>query len=109
MTESAMVEFLLDQLDDLAVTARAMFGGHGIYRRGRMFAIVYDEAVYMKVSDAEAKSSDRPPFKPREGQTLWSFRAVSADDLEDRDALRSLAAAATEAAASSGRTPIDRE
>jgi DNA transformation protein len=86
-----MVEFLLDQLGDSDVSARAMFGGHGLYRAGPMFAIVYQNAVYMKVSAADAQTSVRPPFNPRKNQTLWSYREIFADELEDREALTSLA------------------
>ncbi len=86
-----MVEFLLDQLEDSDVSARAMFGGHGLYRAGRMFAIIYQDAVYMRVSEADVQSSIRPPFNPRKNQTLWSYREVYADELEDRQALASLA------------------
>ena len=88
----------MDQLDDPGVIARAMFGGHGIYRDGHMFAIVYDDVVYMKMSDDEAKTSAREPFRPRASQTLWSYREVSADELEDRDALAVLARDAQRAA-----------
>ena len=93
-----MVRFLLDQLDDPEVSARAMFGGHGIYRNGRMFALVYDEAVYMKVSDDEAETSERPPFRPNANQTIRSFREVDADELEDPDALAALLEEAERAA-----------
>ncbi|HEX2195586.1 MAG TPA: TfoX/Sxy family protein [Actinomycetota bacterium] len=96
MTE--MVTFLLDQLDDPAVSARPMFGGHGVYRDGRMFALVYDETVYVKVSDEEANTSDRPPFRPRPNQTFPTFREVSADELEDQETLRDMAARAQAAA-----------
>ena len=90
MKDAGMVQFLLEQLDDERVTARAMFGGHGIYRSGHMFALVYDDVVYMKVSDDEAKASERPPFRPRPNQTFRSFRAITADELENRAALTSL-------------------
>lgn len=90
------VDFLLDQLEGSDISARAMFGGHGIYRAGRMFAIVYQDAVYMKDSEAGAQTSSRPPFKPRANQTPWSYREVAADELEDRDALRLLATRAWE-------------
>jgi len=95
-----MVQFLLDQFGDGDVSARAMFGGHGIYRGGRMFAIVYKDTVYMKVSEADAQSSARPPLNPRRNQTLWSYRAVSADELEDREELAALAEKAQHAASS---------
>ncbi|HVL64814.1 MAG TPA: TfoX/Sxy family protein, partial [Actinomycetota bacterium] len=41
MSDESLVRYLLDQLDDEEVSARRMFGGHGIYRDGRMFALVY--------------------------------------------------------------------
>lgn len=99
MTGDSTVAFLLDQLDDPGVTARSMFGGHGVYRGGRMFGIVYEDIVYMKMSEAEAKASGREPFRPRASQTLWSYREVTADELEDRDALAALARDAQRAAA----------
>lgn len=86
-----MLDFFLDQLDDPEVTARAMFGGHGVYRDGRMFALVYGDVVYMKVDEEEAKSSEREPFRPPSGQTFPSFREVPVDVLEDPEKLRGYA------------------
>lgn len=99
MGDEGLVEYLLDQLGDPEVTARSMFGGHGIYRDGRMFALVHGGAVYVKVTEEEAATSERPPFQPRPGQTMRTFRAVEADELDDRDALAALAAGARRAAA----------
>ena len=92
------VQFLLDQLKDPSVEAKRMFGGHGIYRDGRMFALVYDETVYMKFTDEEADTSERPPFSPRPGQTFRTFREISADELENPEALAELARSAQRAA-----------
>lgn len=66
MTDEGMVAFVLEQLSDPTVSARHMFGGHGIYRNGRMFGLVYDEAIYMKITDDEAKTSRRlaPDLSP---------------------------------------------
>ena len=100
MTDSGMVQYLLDQLDDPSVSERAMFGGHGIYRDGRMFALVYDGTVYMKVSDEEAKTSDRAPFQPPTGQTIRTFREIGAEELEDRGLLAALVERAQRAASS---------
>ena len=101
MTDEGLVQFLLDQIDDPAVTARAMFGGHGVYRDERMFAIVYNDAAYMKVSDEESATTDRPPFRPGGNRTFWSFREISASELEDRSTLAALAQKAQHAAGSS--------
>lgn len=100
MSDESLVQLLVDQLGDDEVTARKMFGGHGVYLGGRMFALVYDGAVYMKVSDDEAATSERPPFRPRANQTFPTFREVPADALEDQAALQELARAAQEAAGS---------
>ena len=95
---SDTVRFLLDQLGDPAVQSKRMFGGHGIYRDGAMFALAYDEAVYMKFTEDEAEMSGRPPFSPRPGQTFRTFREISADDLEDPARLAELARNAQRAA-----------
>ena len=95
---SDTVQFLLDQLNDPGVEAKRMFGGHGIYRDGGMFALVYDDAVYMKFSEEEAATSERPAFSPRPGQTFRTFREISADELEDPARLAELARNAQRAA-----------
>ncbi|MDP9069004.1 MAG: TfoX/Sxy family protein [Actinomycetota bacterium] len=100
-TASESVEYLLDQLNDPAITARAMFGGHGIYRDGRMFALVYNDTIYMKIPEEEAATTDRPPFRPRPNQTFPSFREISADEIEDTGVLAALAQKAQQAARSS--------
>lgn len=43
------VEFVLDQIAPMGgVRARAMFGGHGIYQRDTIFAIIVGERLYFK-------------------------------------------------------------
>jgi DNA transformation protein len=50
---SQFVEFLIDQLQPLGgVSARAMFGGWGVYLDGRMFALVAEDTLYIKADDA---------------------------------------------------------
>lgn len=47
------------------VTARRMFGGHGLYHEGLMFAIVMDNRLYLKadaVNRPEFESLGLPPF-----------------------------------------------
>ena len=49
-------------------TARAMFGGHGVYVDGLIVGIVVDDVLYLK-SDAAARAAfverDLPPFRYR--------------------------------------------
>ena len=54
---------LIEHLRDLfapqgALTARAMFGGHGLYLDGLLVGVLIEEAVYLKVDDLT-----RPDFE----------------------------------------------
>ena len=55
------------------VSARGMFGGHGIFLDGLMFAIVVDDTLYLKTDEqnvAEFKELDLEPFTyARKGKT----------------------------------------
>ncbi|MBI1209114.1 MAG: transcriptional regulator [Azospirillum sp.] len=66
-----------------------MFGGHGIYCDGTMFALIADDMLYFKVDD-----SNRPryaalglqPFKPfADRPTVMSYYPVPFEVLEDPD------------------------
>jgi DNA transformation protein len=56
---NGLIEYLPDLFADFgAVSARPMFGGHGIYRGEVLIGIVFDEVLYLKV-DAQT----RPTFE----------------------------------------------
>ena len=56
---SEFIGFLKELLEKWGqVTSRRMFGGHGLYHEGLMFAIVMDKCLYLKV-DAQ----NRPDFE----------------------------------------------
>ena len=93
------VDRLLELVD--GSTRRRMFGGVGIYAEGRMFAIAYDEALYLKVDDqsrAEFEELGSGPFRPNERQTLTSFYEVPAEVASDDAELAAWARRAVEAA-----------
>ncbi len=49
---SEFVDFLTDLLSPLGgVSARAMFGGWGVYKDGVMFGLVADEQFYLKATE----------------------------------------------------------
>lgn len=53
MSDKAFCEAVLQHLNQVApVTARAMFGGYGIYTEGVIFALIADEVLYFKVDDS---------------------------------------------------------
>jgi DNA transformation protein and related proteins len=54
----SFVDHVLDLLSLVGeVQARAMFGGHGLYARGVMFALVADDELFLKADD-----TGRPRF-----------------------------------------------
>lgn len=63
-----------------------MFGGHGLYRNGTFFAIVYRGRLYFRTSAAtqpEYQARGMQRFRPSARQTLRSYYEVPADVLED--------------------------
>jgi len=106
---SEFVDYLLEQLAPLGeVSAKSMFGGWGIYHEGRMFALVADDTLYLKVDDAnrsDFESKGLLPFRydrtDREVAVMSYYQPPTAA-LDDRELLCEWAgkgiAAATRAA-----------
>jgi DNA transformation protein and related proteins len=62
------VAHVLDLMSDWGgVTAKRMFGGHGIYRQGVMFALIADDALYLKVD-----AVNQPVFEAA-GMKPWTY------------------------------------
>jgi DNA transformation protein and related proteins len=84
-------DFVLDQLADLPkVTARAMFGGYGLYRGTTFFGIIHKGRLYFKVTASTMpryKEHGMKPFRPNAKQTLKSFYEVPVEIIEDAEAL----------------------
>jgi DNA transformation protein len=103
------VSFVLEQLDGLGdVTAKAMFGGHGLYLGPVFFGLVYDDRVYLK-TDEETRGwyeeRGMGTFRPNERQDMRSFHEVPPDTVEDPGELvgRAETAVRTVEAAGGGR------
>jgi DNA transformation protein len=62
------VAHVLDLLADVGpVTARAMFGGHGIMLRGRMFGVLYRDELFLKADD------EAQPLFEAAGCRQWAY------------------------------------
>jgi len=86
------LEYVLDQLSAWGdVSARKMFGGAGLYRDGKMFALIADAVAYLKVDDSNRNDfvqADSSPFKPYPDKpTSMSYYEVPPDVLEEPDEL----------------------
>lgn len=59
------VDYLLELLKPFGqVTARAMFGGYGIYKEGLIFGLVIDDGFYLKVDDINRESFEERGLRP---------------------------------------------
>jgi len=93
-------EYVLEQLTAFGgVTARRMFGGHGLFKGGVMFGLISDGELYFKVdesnrADFEAKKSQPFVYETRGRQVALSYWFVPEDVIEDPDELRDWAAKA---------------
>ncbi len=78
MSASAYVESLLDLLTPLGgVHARRMFGGHGIFKEGLMFALVAEDRCYLRTDDLTVQQFVERGCEPfvfgeRDGKTIVS-------------------------------------
>jgi len=98
----------------LPVTSRAMFGGVGLYAEGRMFALIADAKLYLKVSDhnrADFEAAGMEPFYPYDSPTPMGYWELPPGVLDQPEALLIWATKAVEvasAAASRSRSPRPR-
>jgi DNA transformation protein len=86
------LEYLYDQFYLLGpITVRKMFGGAGIYHAQKIFGLVADDILYLKVDDAnrdrflQAGSSPFQPF-PDKRETM-SYYEIPPDVLENPEEL----------------------
>lgn len=52
-SDIGFVEYVVDQIDpDLSITYKRMFGEFGLYSDGRFFALICDDQLFVKPTDA---------------------------------------------------------
>lgn len=90
-TKSSTIEFILDQLASLPdVTARKMFGEYALYCEGKVVALVCDDRLYVKITEA-GKALLGPDYA--EGYAYRGAKAsmlIDEDLIEDRERLSAL-------------------
>lgn len=63
--DNAFVNHVLDQLAFVpGLQARAMFGGHGLYQDGVIFAIIANDTLYLKANDATRRDFEAAGLSP---------------------------------------------
>ncbi len=86
--------FIIEQLSRILpeVRSRSMFGGVGVYSGDFFFALMDNDTLYFKVDDVtrgDFEAIGMGPFRPfGEGGEVMQYYEVSAELIEDHDALR---------------------
>ena len=79
--------FVLEQMGRVTpVTAKAMFGGVGIYAQGLFFALIAEGRLYFKVDDktrSDFEGLGMEPFRPFGEESAMGYYEVPADVVED--------------------------
>ena len=103
------IEYLLEQMHDVGqVNARAMFGGHGIYHEGIMFALVADDVLYLKTDEVnrpEFEARKLPPFlyERKDKVISMSYNEAPGEVLDDPDEMTYWARSAIQASRRAAR------
>lgn len=103
-----LIEHLRDLFEPLGpISARAMFGGHGLYFDGMIIGIIIDEALYVKVDEQtrshfEAVGSQPYVYDMRGKPLPMSYWSLPEEALDSPQAMLPWARMAIEAA---GRKP----
>lgn len=93
--KSSFADYVVGDLlaDVEGVRARAMFGGHGVYKDDLMFAIIVEDELYFKVGAGNRKdfeSVGSEPFVYRakgNKRVAMSYWKLPSDVMDDREAL----------------------
>lgn len=111
-----MNDFLAHVMEYLAplggMSARAMFGGHGIYCHGQIFAIIADGELYFKVGDdnrADYEEAGSHPFQyDGKGKVItMSYWSLPEDVLSDPAQLKQWVRRSLEVSAKSAKKSAD--
>ncbi len=115
MADIFFPDYVIEQLAAIAgVTARPMFGGHGLFKGGVMFGLIYEGELYFKVDDSnrgdfEARKSQAFTYEAHGGRKVsMSYWFVPEDVIEDAADLQEWAMKAYAAAVRSRKAEVSK-
>ena len=99
---SSYLEFLFEQLAPLGeISSRAMFGGHCLYCDAVVFALVANNAMFLKADDVNRAAYENrglKPFRPFEDQNaVMSYYEAPPEIFEDSEAMQTWCGGSVEA------------
>lgn len=102
--EKEFVTYLVDLMQCIGpVSAKAMFGGHGVFLDGLMFGLVADSVLYLKCDKEsedtfKAKGLEAFTYHKNGKEFHMSYRRAPEETLEDSDEMNTWANMAFDAA-----------
>ena len=93
MADSEFVSYVVESLQPLGpVVARRMFGGHGIYLDGVMFALIAYDQLYLKVDGGNRAAYEAAGLQPftysGKGKPIeMSYREAPSEGFDDPEVL----------------------
>lgn len=85
---------MYDVMSDISgISSKPMFGGYGVYKDGKIFAILFEGKLYFKVGDsnrADFEKAGSKPFvysKKKKGTVSLSYFELPVDVMEDKEQL----------------------
>jgi len=89
-TQQTTVDFILEQMNQAGmVTAKKMFGGYGIFYSGKMVALVCEDELFIKITQAGKEFvGDCPEKSPYKGAKPCFF--ISGERWDDSEWLSQL-------------------
>ena len=95
------LEFLAEQMSPLGeITWRSMFGGYCMYCDGIVFALVANQALFLKADDENRSGFEArglKAFRPFERSETMSYYESPPEVFEDSDAMKQWCGGAVEA------------
>ncbi len=95
-TKESTIRYIEDQLTELGVTSRKMFGEYALYCDGRVVALVCDDTLFVKMTDAGKEFVGEHFKKGMAYKGAKPSIKIDADQLEDREWLTELVRITTE-------------
>ena len=99
-SHSEFIDYLLELMQPVGdISAKAMFGGYGIYHAGTMFALVADDVLYFKTGELnqeDFEARELPAFRYRKGDKTisMSYHEAPGEVYDDPDEMTVWARAA---------------
>ena len=102
--ENEFTTYVVDLMRSLGpVQTKAMFGGHGFFLEGLMFALVADSVLYLKADEKtgnefKARGLDAFTYTRKGKEFKMSYYTAPEEALEDREEMNSWASKAYQTA-----------